>query len=873
MAASKGHSPVIQQFLRAKAQYPDALLFFRLGDFYELFFDDAMRAAELLGIVQSFRGKDPDGNPIPMAGVPHHAATGYLTRLLRMGEKVAICEQMADPSTVKGVVPREVVRVITPGLCLEPDALDDRAEHLLVAVHPSGERVGLCAFDLSTGALRACELPDVRAALAELARLDPRELLLPELSGELHVAVREQLAETPLQRGPEPQPGLLEQVLGAVQAADVRVAFAREALLAIESVVAYASASQPGSVLSVQRVGRYDPSEQLILDETAVRNLELVRTLGGERQGSLLHHLDVTKTPMGARLLRRRLLAPLTDVARIRRRHDKVEALVADAALRASLRATLGSAADLERLATRAAMGSATPRDLGQMRASLQAAEALAEQLRHAGGGLTDDPLAELVPRALQPELRKLLERDLVDDPPTVARAGGVVRPGVDAELDELRRLSESGKDVLLELERRERDATGIASLKVRYNKVFGYFFEVTRANLAAVPAHFVRKQTIANGERFVTEELVELEERILTADDRAKALEEAHFNRLCDAVCAATGPLRELARELAVLDSHAALADVAHRFDYVRPMVDNGAQLELLESRHPIVERLAAAGEFVPNDVRLDAEGERLMVLTGPNMSGKSTAMRQVALAVILAQAGGFVPAASARVGVVDRVFTRVGASDNLARGQSTFMVEMNEAAAILRGATTRTLVILDEIGRGTSTYDGLSIAWAVAEHLHDAIGCRAIFATHYHELCELAETRAGVVNFNVAAREHGESVVFLHKLVPGGANRSYGIAVARLAGVPPIVLARAKALLHDLERGAALPSGGHARVRPVDEAGKAQLSLFVPASEAQQGPSEVERTLAELDVDRMTPLDALVALSRLKALLHERE
>ena len=873
MAASKGHSPVILQFLRAKEQYPDALLFFRMGDFYELFFDDAVRAAELLGIVQTFRGKDPDGNPIPMAGVPHHAATGYLTRLLRLGQKVAICEQMADPSTVKGVVPREVVRVITPGLCLEPDALDDRADHYLVGLHPGRERVGLCAFDLSTGSLRACELPDVRAALAELARLDPREILLPLIEGALPDALREQLPATPLQLAAPLTASLLDEVLGATQAADTRAAFGREALAAIESVMAYAAASQPGTALSVQRVGLYDPSEQLILDEAAVRNLELVRTLGGERQGSLLHHLDATKTAMGARLLRRRLLAPLTDVARIRRRQDKVEALVGDPLLRGTLRAMLAQAGDLERLATRAAMGSATPRDLGQVRATLRAAHDIAELLGGAGGGLMDDPLRDAMPRALQPVLHGLLAADLVDDPPTSERGGGVIREGVDAELDELRGLSESGKDVVLELERKEREASGIGSLKIRFNKVFGYFFEITRSNLANVPPHFIRKQTIANGERFVTEELVVLEERILTADDRAKALEATHFARLCEAVRAAADGLRALALELAVLDVHAALAEVAHRYDYVRPTVDNSSGLSLLESRHPIVERLAAAGEFVPNDVQLDTDGQRLMILTGPNMAGKSTAMRQVALAVILAQAGGFVPAKSAHIGVVDRVFTRVGASDNLSRGQSTFMVEMNETAAILRGATARSLVILDEIGRGTSTYDGLSIAWAVAEHLHDAIGCRAIFATHYHELCELAETRPGAVNFNVAAREHGETVVFLHKLVPGSANRSYGIAVARLAGVPPIVLARAKALLQDLERGAALPSGAHARMRPVDEAGKAQLSLFVPASEAVRGPSEVERTLAELDVDRMTPVDALVALSRLRGLLARQE
>ncbi|HJL30174.1 MAG TPA: DNA mismatch repair protein MutS, partial [Polyangiaceae bacterium LLY-WYZ-15_(1-7)] len=544
------------------------------------------------------------------------------------------------------------------------------------------------------------------------------------------------------------------------------------------------------------------------------------------------------------------------------------------------LREQLAGVGDLERMATRATMGVATPRDLGVIRGALQAAEVLAQTLRQRAEASTDDALAALVPTELCGAVRDALETALVDEPPTVSRDGGIIREKVDADLDELRELSSTSKDVILQLEQRERKRTGIASLKVKFNKVFGYYIEVTRANLDAVPSDYVRKQTIANGERYVTDELGELQEKILHADERSKALEQRLFEDLRARVAADAYKLRSLAGALAALDVHAALAEVAHRHGYVRPEIDDSLDLGLEEARHPIVEQLAAAGTFVPNDVRLDAseagEGEgapgRLMILTGPNMSGKSTAMRQVALAVIVAQAGGFVPARAARIGVVDRVYTRVGASDNLGEGQSTFMVEMREAATILRGATRRSLVILDEIGRGTSTYDGLAIAWAIAEHLHDVVGCRAMFATHYHELCELAATRAGAVNFNVAAREYGEDVVFLHKLVPGGSSRSYGIAVARLAGVPPIVLARAKAILGDLEAGAALPSGAHARMRPVDPKGRAQLDLFVPASEvAEPEPSEVERTLAELDVERMTPVDALVALSRLKALLPE--
>lgn len=865
-AKKKGHTPVMQQFMRAKQQYPDALLFFRLGDFYEMFYDDAIRAAELLGITQTFRGTGPDGEKIPMAGVPHHAAAGYLTRLLELGQRVAICEQMADPKTVKGVVPREVVRVVTPGLCLEEDALDARSDNYLVALHPA-KQIGLAALELSTAQLRATSLAGPAEVMAELVRLDPREVIVPlEGLDSLEKDLKRVAPNVTVRRvAPPASPdALLEPVL----APEAEVPEA--ARLAAAQALAYAQATQPSTPLGIQRVGVYDPRDHLVLDEAAVRNLELVRTLGGERKGSLLDLIDVTKTSMGARMLRRRILSPLTDVPAIRRRHDAVEAFVLDEPLREEVRDALKGVGDLERMATRASMGVATPRDLGVVRQALVRTDALRQALKAASASSTDDSLASLIPSDAVAELRDLLVTALVDAPPTVTKDGGIIRDKVDADLDELRQMSAKSKDVILELEQRERKRTGIASLKVKYTRVFGYYIEVTKSNLGSVPKDYVRKQTIANGERYVTEELSELQEKILSADERALKLEVQLFEDLRARVAKEATRLRKVAQALAAIDVHAALAEVAHRHGYCRPTMNEDTRLELSEARHPIVERLAAAGTFVPNDVTLDASGTRLMILTGPNMSGKSTAMRQVALAVVLAQAGSFVPAKNATIGIVDRLYTRVGASDNLGEGASTFMVEMREAAAILHGATQRSLVILDEIGRGTSTYDGLAIAWAIAEHLHDAIGCRGMFATHYHELCELAQTHEGAVNFNVAAKEYGDDVVFLHKLVPGGANRSYGVAVARLAGVPPIVLARAKAILGDLERGSELPSGAHARMRPVDASGRAQLELFAAPPPAPK-PSKVEQTLAELDVNALTPVDALLALARLKTMVDD--
>jgi len=845
-ARKKDHTPVMRQFLRAKGQHPDAIIFFRLGDFYEMFYEDAVRAAGILDIALTSRGTDPDGSKIPMAGVPHHAAAGYLAALLRHGEKVAICEQIGDPSSVRGVVPREVVRVVTPGLCLEPDALDARSENFLVAATRDG---GVAALELSTGTLRACVVELGPQWVGELVRLDPAEVLIEAGATELEALCKQSLPNAAL-RTIEPAEDAegWDETLTSEQAAEL--SSQNPAARAAALVLHYAKAHQAHS--QIHQATLYTAGDRLVLDDAAVRNLELVRTLDGERRGSLLALLDETKTPMGARALRSQLLEPLTDIERIRRRHDAVEFFFVDARCRDQARARLGEIGDLERLAVRTAVGLATPRDLGVIRNSLVSAEALYQQLSNRPGSDLDDAMSSLQSADLCPDVLGLLQAALVDEPPAIDRQGGIFADGHLDELDALRKLSTTAKDIVLDLERRERERTGIGSLKIKFTRVFGYYIEITKSKLDAVPDEYVRKQTIANGERFITAELAELQDRILHADERSRALESAAFLDLRKAIGDEAPRLNRLARVIASIDTSAAIAEVAQCRGYVRPVVDGTRDLSLEDSRHPTVECYAAQDGFVPNTIELDPEGTRFMLLTGPNMSGKSTAMRQAALAVIMAQAGGFVAAKSARIGIVDRVYTRVGASDHLARGQSTFMVEMMEASAILRGATERSFVILDEIGRGTSTYDGLAIAWAVAEHLHDATRCRAIFATHYHELCEIADRLPNAANYNVAAKEHDDSMVLLHQLVPGGSNRSYGLAVARLAGVPPVVLARAKTKLQELETRA------EATTAP-------QMPLF-EATLPQQ--SEVEATLEALDVERMTPVDALVTLARLRDL-----
>ncbi len=884
---SKGHAsqtPVMRQYLSAKAAHPDALLLFRMGDFYELFFEDAVAAARALDLTLTARNKGSD-DEIPMAGVPHHAASGYVQRLLEKGFKVAICEQMADPAKVKGIVPREVVRVVTPGIVFDDAGLEARQNHYLVAVDRSGEHsgpFGIAALDLSTGELLACEGADVTSTLSELVRLDPREVLIGPQARDVVAPLSELRAGAVVVR--EVAEAMTDAEAGAVLDAQLGPGEAEAscasapARRAAARCIATARACEAGRPVPVSRLVFYALGETLVLDESTQTHLELVRSVDGAERGSLLAEIDATKTAPGARLLRRRLLAPLAAVADIRRRLDAVELFTRHPGMRRELRELLAEVGDVERLAVKLALDRAAPRDLVALRRSLGALPALAGALdrcpepsaREALGVLADEPWIDACS-----DLYGVLVRAVADEPPARAGDGGVLRDGFDGELDEAREWMRGGQRLIVELEARLRESSGIPSLKLRYTRVFGWYIEVTRTHVDKAPPAWRRKQTVANGERFTCDDLDALADKLAHAEERAAVREAELFARLVRDLAAAQSRLRGVAARLASWDVASALAEVAHRDDWVRPDVDDSLELVLEDARHPVVEKLAAAGRYVPNDVALGAsEGRpRLWLVTGPNMAGKSTLMRQTALCVILAQMGAFVPARRARVGIVDRVLTRVGASDNLSRGESTFMVEMKETAHVLRSATKRSLVVLDEIGRGTSTYDGLAIAWAVAEHLHDTIACRAMFATHYHELTDVAESRAVTCeNWSVSAREHEGSIVFLHKLARGAASRSYGVACARLAGLPEVVLARARAMLAELERGAALPSGAPSSLRARSGAGRAQLDLFDGGGgPIKDEPHPALETLRAVDVDRLTPLEALQLVANLKRMATE--
>jgi DNA mismatch repair protein MutS len=876
---------LMRQYLDVKARYPDAIVFFRLGDFYEMFYDDAVYVARTLSLTLTTRDKGKE-DPVPMCGIPHHAARGYLHKLTELGHRVALCEQLEDPRTVKGIVKRGVVRVVTPGVILEEESLDPRAPCYVAAVAGDPrEGWGLAFVDITTGDFRATEAASLEALLDELARADPRELLVPRGDTDLAEAVRRaypRLAQTRIdlgEEGTDPLTSLRESLGAGFDPAPLERA--PHAAGAAARVLRYVRATQLQAPLPVVRLEVYRRHDYLIIDEQARAHLELTETmLERKRRGSLLDVLDDTRTAMGGRLLRRWLLFPLMDIAPIRRRQDGVERLVERQSARDEARQVLGTLGDVERLAGRARLGVATPRDLVALGRSLARVADLARALGGARGELgavdSDEDLLDLGADgcALASTLAGRIGHTLVDEAPAASKDGGFIRPGVSAELDELAALASGGRDRIAAIETRERERTGIPSLKVKYNSVFGYYLEVTRSNLASVPADYVRKQTVANGERFVTAELSDLEAAILSADERRVALEQSLLAALRDEVGGQAEGLLALAGRVAAADVLGALAEQAHRHGYTRPLVDDSEVIELCDSRHPVVERLSAAGGFVPNDVRLDAEAEQLLLVTGPNMAGKSTLIRQVALAVVMAQMGGFVPARSARMGLVDRLFTRVGAGDNLARGESTFLVEMRETAHILRHATRRSLIVLDEIGRGTSTYDGVSIAWAVAEHLHDRLGARALFATHYHELCALAETHPRVRNLSVAAREWNGEVVFLRKLVPGGASRSFGIEVARLAGLPAEVVARARAILGALEGDGDGATPGAPRPVHPGQGESPQLGLFARAESPGEDPSvrEIAEALAGIDPDDLSPRAAWELLAQWRKKLTAR-
>jgi len=867
-------TPMIRQYLDAKARAGDAFLFFRLGDFYELFFEDAVRAAELLGITLTARSKGADR--VPMCGVPFHAARRYLARLLEAGHKVAICEQVEAPGSGPGIVRREIVRIVTPGTILDEDVLDAASAAWLVAVSPGDGAHGAALLDVSTGDFRALQGPSLPALLEAVAAHEPREVLLPsDASAVVRTAVRDILGALPFTEREAAHfdatraGAFLRTHFGVATLEAFGVDGAPRAVAAAGAALRYLKDTQRTEARHVHALRRVPLESTLVLDETTRTNLEVLRTMrDGSRAGSLLGVVDRTVTALGARRLSEWLLAPLLDLEAVRTRQDAVEELSTKAVWREAWAGLLRQVADVERILGRLATGLGTPRDLAGLGRSLAVLPDLAAALvgcraalwRRLGGPL----------RGFE-ALATRIQQALVDTPPADLDEGGFIRPGYSTELDALVALATDGRSTLVDVERRERGRTGIGSLKVRYTRVFGYFFEVTRANLHLVPPDWERRQTMVGAERFVTEELKAFEAQVLGADEKRIGLERALFDELRDAVLSQAAGLRAAADALASVDALASLARVAAENAYCRPVVDDSDVLELEKSRHPVVERRVSAEPFVPNDLSLDRERSQLIVLTGPNMAGKSTLLRQVALTVLLAQAGSFVPAARARIGRVDRIFTRVGASDDLARGQSTFMVEMAETAAILHHATERSLVVLDEIGRGTSTFDGLSIAWAVAEHLHDAIGARTLFATHYHELVELARTHRRVRNLSMGVRESGGKVVFLRTVVEGGASKSYGIEVARLAGLPGSVLRRAREVLRRLEtEGAPRPGTvrldeGQLPLRLEDGGGPA----YLPDDVTPDGPSVESEVLAALRgaaLDETTPLQALQLLARLQ-------
>jgi DNA mismatch repair protein MutS len=869
-------TPLMAQYREIKARHPNAILFFRMGDFYEMFYEDAEIASRALDLTLTSRNNG-GASEVPLAGIPVKAASEYLRRLVQQGHRVAICEQVEDPKFAKGIVKRAVIETITPGAAFSDDLLDVSRNNYLCALHSLGGEVGIAAADLSTGELRLvrCTPGDADAVLA---RLTPREVLVAS-AGEGRESVAEALAAASgalltVREGWEFEAALAEDALAtqfgvqSLEGFGIGTADA-VAVGAAGALLRYLRELQPGGLPHLARPIVERPGGVMPLDEMTRRNLELVESLRAstDTSGTLLGVLDRTQTPMGARLMRQWILAPLTAVAAITARLDAVTALFTDALARAALREALDGVRDVERLAGRTAAGRATPRDLRALGDSLARLPDVIAALKRTSLGGALAPIAAGWDDAV--DLSAEVARTLVARPPLAFGDGETIAPGVDPALDELRAIATGGKDAIAALQAEERARTGITSLKVGFNRVFGYYIEISNANKALVPDDYQRRQTLTGAERYITPALKEFEEKVLHATERMETLERELFEALRRRIGAEVARLQGIARRSAELDVLAALAEVAAREGYVRPVVDEGPALEIVRGRHPVVERMMPRDQFIPNDVTLTPEA-RMIILTGPNMAGKSTILRQIGLLVLMAQMGSYVPATSARVGVADRVFTRVGASDNLVRGQSTFMVEMSETSAILHTATAQSLVLLDEIGRGTATWDGLSIAWAVSEHLHERVGCKTVFATHYHELTQLADEFVSVRNYNVAVQEAGERILFLHRLRPGGADRSYGIEVGRLAGLPAPVIARARALLRVLEGEQLVPALGgqggqggaggsaHRAGKATPVAPQDQLGLFAVTDPL------VER-LKGVDTNALTPLQALSLLADL--------
>jgi len=847
-------TPLFRQYHSIKSQYPDVILMFRLGDFYEMFGKDAEIASRELDLVLTSReaGK---GKRIPMCGVPYHTVERYIARLLSRGHKVAICEQMEDPAKAKGLVKRAVTRIVTPGTVVEESMLEARRSSFLAAVARDGDEYGLAIADVSTGELISTNIKGERLLWEELQRTSPAELLLLPKDEELGKNAPGGTTITFIEDDPfllqSPRQILLEHF----QVSSLRGFGIEEYPLvqqACAMILSYLRKTQLSSLRHINSISIYFPQQYMLVDTIARRTLEITESFDGSRERSLLGVLDSTLTPMGSRLLRKWIEQPLLSKEEIENRLDAVEELYNQGRIRALLREGLKSIGDLERIVGRCATGVASPKDLLTLKRGLGTVSAISPHLSEMKSALLKEINERLNPL---PDLYSLLDRALREDAPATLREGGIIKEGFSKELDELREAAAQGKEWIAEMENKERLRTGIKSLKIGYNAVFGYYIEVTKPNLRFVPKDYIRKQTLVNAERFITEPLKELEAKVLGAEERMAELEYEIFVSLRDEVVRRAEEVLQVARTVAELDALQSLAEVAARYDYTRPIIDESDEIVIRDGRHPVVERFMEPGRFVPNDVELNCRDKRLLIITGPNMAGKSTYLRQVALIVLMAQIGSFIPARYGKIGLVDRIFTRIGARDDLSSGQSTFMVEMNEVANILNNATPRSLIVLDEIGRGTSTFDGLSIAWAVAEYiLSDNIGARTLFATHYHQLNKLAKTNEGVKNLRADVKEEGGKIVFLYKIRPGATDKSYGIQVASLAGVPKEVLERAKEVLEELEKN---EQPSHSKIPTRKQ--KLQLSLF-----------ELEHPVLEeiknLDLTNLTPIEALNKLKELQ-------
>jgi DNA mismatch repair protein MutS len=859
-------TPAMKQFHHFKQKYPDAVLFFRMGDFYETFHEDARTVSRVLGLVLTSRGKSA-GNPIPLAGLPYHAVDGYLKKMLQAGYKVAVCEQVEDPKKAKGVVKRDVVRVVTPGTLTDDMLLDAKEDNYLCAISLGRKDAALSWVDISTGHFYVQQVSESKI-VDEVLRLSPREVLLAECRGQLFEAEQKKMIKQ------------IEQLTGAVITERPGWFFdsfsAKEKLLkhfqtntlegfgiaddfegirAAGAILEYLDETQKTALGHITSIRLRQPMQYLQIDPTSLRSLEVLRTIRGESaKGTLLEAIDQTATGMGSRMLRAWVCMPLRQVNAIEARQDAIAELISDDALSADIRKQFKHIADLERIVARISTYRTTPKDLVALGVTLATIPQVRTTLTNCSAAL----LKDLHSRCdSMDELADLLEAAIEPEPPSHMRDGGVIRTGYNEELDKLRSIAKDGKTWLAEYQQREIERTGIERLKIGFNKVFGYYIELNHRDSDKAPAEYVRKQTIKNAERYITDELKKYEEQVLGARDKALELELSLFELVRDETTKYIRRLQALAQVLATLDCLASLAYLARQNHYIRPKITEGKELNIIEGKHPVLAQTLGA-EFVPNDVNLSDDGKDLAIITGPNMAGKSTYIRQVALLVLLAQTGSFIPAKKAQIGIVDRIFTRVGASDELIRGQSTFMVEMTETANILNNATEKSLVILDEVGRGTSTYDGLSLAWAITEHLANEIQCRTLFATHYHELTELSQLLVNVKNLNVAVREWAGDVVFLHKIVSGGTDKSYGVHVAKLAGVPKSILTRSNEILKDLENTFAKEAAGEhlSKNKTTDD----EQMLFV-----QKHKSVLDK-LNGLDVNTLTPIEAINLLAEIQ-------